>query len=123
MILSILSAEDTLMTPLDPRFAQLRTWYDQLTARIAAADKDIGRALAVDLAIQLGKRPAELQADREIVAAYLDALERDKPLPGPWPPEFRTTDLLTAFLPRILFKDNKAGQRSNHRSGPNCGLA
>jgi len=97
----------TTSIPPDPHYRHLRTWYDQLTTRIAAADKDIGRALS-ELDRQIHReRLADLTADRELVAAYLNALERDQPLPGPWSPEFKTTDLLAAPPPRILFKSGR----------------
>jgi len=97
----------TSSIPPDPRHTQLRTWYDQLTARIAAADKDIGRSVYEHERQLHRERLAELTDDREIVTTYLDALERDQPLPGPWPPEFKTADLLAAPPPRILFKSGR----------------
>lgn len=91
----------------DPRHTQLRTWYDQLTARIAASDKDIGRALS-ELDRQIHReRLADLTADREVVTTYLNALERGQSLPGPWPPKFQTGDLLAASPSRILFKSGR----------------
>jgi hypothetical protein len=97
----------TPSTSPDPRYSQLRTWYDQLTARIEALDRDIGWALSQhDRTIHKERRDV-LVADRELVTAYLDTLERDQPLPGPWAPEFKTTDLLARPLPRILFKSGR----------------
>jgi hypothetical protein len=97
----------TSASPPDPRQAQLRTWYDQLTARIAAADKDIGRALSeLDRQIHC-ERLADLKADRDLVNSYLEALEQNQPLPGPWPPAFTTPDPLAAPSPQILFKSGR----------------
>lgn len=94
----------TSSQPSDPRHSQLRDWYDQFTKRIAAVDKDLGRELDSERKLVLSERQAELVADRELVAAYLDALERDRPLPGPWPPAFETADLLPSRPAQVSLK-------------------
>lgn len=67
---------------LDPRSRQLRTWYDQRPALIAALDADIGRALSeLDCQIQR-ERLADLRADRKIVASQMQDIETR--LDAPW---------------------------------------
>ena len=77
--------------PPDRRFRQLQALYDQLTARIAASDKDVGRALSA-LEIQIHKEHlAELTLDRQTVLEYLVAFESNQPLPDSWPPDIRSS--------------------------------
>lgn len=94
------------MAPTAPSalHTDLQRQYDLLTAHLADLDRDASLALSeYDRAIHRDRR-ALVEADRETVLAYLVAIEKDEPLPGPWPFELAGAEHDTVLRTRLAYK-------------------
>ena len=69
-------AHSVTTNPANPE--QVRVWYDRLTHRLAALDKDISRALSEYERAIHRERWQEVAADRELLVRYQEAIEADQ---------------------------------------------
>jgi len=66
------------------RQEEYQAYYDQLSARIEAIQKDLGRTLDSEQKLVLEQRLQDVVAEREGVAEQLAFLERYATWPGKW---------------------------------------